>query len=107
MKPNRIVINFDDPAAAGGRGSTPRRRSSRGIGRGLGLIAILLVLLVGGLAAGGFFWWRHYQNGPAYSLALLVDATQHNDRPSIDNILDTDKIVTDFVSQLRARVAAS
>src|SRR6185295_3277226 len=107
MKPNRIVINFDDPVVATGRGGAPRRRSSRGIGRVLGLIAILLVLIVGGLAAGGFFWWRHYQSGPAYSLALLVDATQHNDRQSIDNILDTDKIATDFVSQIRARVPAS
>lgn len=107
MKRNRIVINFDDPAAGSQRGGAPRRRSSRGIGRVLGLIAILLVLIVVGLAAGGFFWWRHYQSGPAYSLALLVDATQHNDRQSIDKILDTDKIATDFVSQIRARVPAS
>jgi hypothetical protein len=107
MKRNRIVINFDDPAAASGRGDSPRSRSSRGIGRVLGLIAILLVLIVGGLAAGGFFWWRHYQNGPAYSLALLVDATQRHDQQAVDNILDTDKIATDFVSQIRARVPAS
>jgi hypothetical protein len=57
--------------------------------------------------AGGFFWWRHYQSGPAYSLALLVDATQRNDQQAIDDILDTDKICTDFVSQIRARVPAS
>jgi hypothetical protein len=108
MKRNRIVINFDDPAAASGRGDASRRRSSgRGIGRILGVIAILLVLIVGGLAAGGFFWWRHYQSSPAYSLALLVDATQRKDQPAVDNCLDTDKIATDFVSQIRARVPAS
>jgi hypothetical protein len=108
MKRNRIVINFDDPAAASGRGGASRRRSSgRGIGRVLGVIAILLVLIVGGLVAGGFFWWRHYQSGPAYSLALLVDATQRKDQQAVDNILDTDKIATDFVSQIRARVPSS
>jgi hypothetical protein len=107
MKRNRIVINFDDPAAASGRGGAPRRRSGRGIARVLGVIAILLVLIVGGLVAGGFFWWRHYQSGPAYSLALLVDATQRKDQQGVDNILDTDKIATDFVSQIRARVPAS
>ena len=108
MKRNRIVINFDDPAAASGRGGASRRTSSgRGIGRVLGVIAILLVLIVGGLVAGGFFWWRHYQSGPAYSLALLVDATQRKDQQAVDNILDTDKIATDFVSQIRARVPAS
>jgi hypothetical protein len=108
MKRNRIVINFDDPAAASGGGVAPRRRSARrGIGRVLGVIAILLVLIVGGLVAGGFFWWRHYQSSPAYSLALLVDATQRNDQQAVDKILDTDKIATDFVSQIRARVPGS
>jgi hypothetical protein len=71
------------------------------------VIAILLVLIVGGLVAGGFFWWRHYQSSPAYSLALLVDATQRNDQQAVDKILDTDKIATDFVSQIRARVPGS
>ena len=68
---------------------------------------MLLILVLGGIAGGGYFWWRHYQTSPAYSLALLVDATQRNDRQSIDNILDTDKIATDFVSQIRARVPAA
>jgi hypothetical protein len=71
------------------------------------VIAILLLLIVGGLVAGGFFWWRHYQSSPAYSLALLVDATQRNDQQAVDKILDTDKIATDFVSQIRARVPGS
>ena len=107
MKRNRIVINFDDPASPG-RGSAPRNRSSRGgVGRVLVVIAVLIVIVIGGIAGGGYLWWRHYQSGPAYSLALLVDATQHNDRQSIDNILDTDKIASDFVSQIRARVPAS
>ena len=108
MKRNRIVINFDDPAVAPGRSDAPRRRSSRGgIGRVLGVIAILLLLIVGGLAAGGYFWWRHYQSSPAYALAVLVDATQRNDKQTIDSVLDTDKISTDFVSQIRARAPAS
>jgi len=68
------------------------------------VIAILLVLVVGGLAAGGYFWWQHYQSSPAYSLAVLVDATHRNDRQTIDSILDNDKIATDFVSQIRAHV---
>ena len=108
MKRNRIVINFDEPATAARRVGAPRRRSSRrGIGRVLGVIAILLVLIVGGLAAGGYFWWRNYQSSPSYSLALLVDGTQRNDAQAIDSILDTDKIATDFVSQIRARVPAA
>ena len=108
MKPNRIVINFDNQESASARHDTGRQRSSRsGVGRVLAIIAVLLILIVGGIAGGGYLWWRHYQASPAYSLALLVDATQRNDRQAIDNILDTDKIATDFVSQIRARVPAS
>lgn len=107
MKRNRIVINFDDPSAVSGHGAPRRRSSRRGIRRVLAVIAILLVLIVAGLAAGGYFWWRHYQSSPAYTLAVLVDATQRNDRESIDRILDNDKIATDFVSQIRARVPAA
>jgi len=108
MKPNKIVINFDNREAGSSRVADRRERSSRsGVGRVLAIIAVLLVLVIGGIAGGGYFWWRHYQTSPAYSLALLVDATQRNDRQSIDNILDTDKIATDFVSQIRARVPAS
>jgi len=54
--------------------------------------------------AGGYFWWRHYQTQPAYSLALLVDAAQRNDGAEIDRLLDLDKITTDFVLQVKARV---
>ena len=108
MKPNRIVINFDDPPATPGRASAPRERSSRsGVGRVLIVIAVILILVVCGLAGGGYLWWRHYESSPAYSLALLVDATQRNDAQAIDSILDTDKIATDFVSQIRARVPAA
>jgi len=107
MKRNRIVINFDKQSSpARGVGSLPR--SSRGgVGKVLALIAALLVLLVCGVAGGGYLWWRHYQNGPAYSLAVLVDAVQRNDKQTIDAVLDTDKIAADFVSQIRARVPAS
>jgi flagellar basal body-associated protein FliL len=102
MKRNRIVINFDNHLPGAGRS---RRR--RGIAGVLAATAIILVLIVAAIAGGGFFWWRHYQNSPAYSLALLVDAIQRNDKQTIDQLLDTDKIATNFVSQIRDRVPAA
>ena len=104
MKRNRIVIDFDNKEAARAQ---PRRKSGGGIGRPLLIIAVILLLIVSGLGAGCYFWWRHYQSSPAYSLALLVDATQRNDKQAVDSILDNDKIAADFVSQIRARVPAS
>ena len=101
MKRNRIVINLDQAQSAG-----PRRRRG-GIVRVLIIIVVVLLLVCGGVAGGGYFWWRHYQSSAAYSLALLVDASQRNDTSTIDSILDTDKVTEDFVSQARQRTAGS
>ncbi len=107
MKPrrNRIVIDLDK-ARADQQGRARARRSGRA-GRIFGIIAVVLVLIIIGAAASGYFWWRHYQNSPAYSLALLADASQRNDTATIDSILDTDKVSEDFVSQVRQRSAGS
>jgi hypothetical protein len=67
----------------------------------------VLLLLVGGLAAGGYFWWRNYQSSPAYSLAILADASQRNDPATVESIIDTDKVTDDFVNQVRERNGGS
>ena len=103
MGRNRIVINFDNQLPGAGRSS----RGRRGVVGVLLAIAIILIVIVAAVAGGGYLWWRHYQTSPAYTLALLVDAIQRNDKQTIDQVLDTDKIASDFVAQLRARVPAS
>jgi len=103
MKRNRIVINLDQAPP----GSTGKRGTRRGLARTLIIVAVVLLLLVGGIVGGGYAWWRHYQNGPAYSLALLADAAQRNDTATIDGILDTDKVTDDFVAQVRQRTTGS
>jgi uncharacterized protein YneF (UPF0154 family) len=100
-KRNRIVINWDQPGA--GRG---KARSSR-IGRVLLIVVVVLLFIVGGIVTAGYFWWRHYQSSPAYTLALLADASQRKDTATVDGILDTDKITADFVAQVRERTAGS
>src|SRR5437762_615870 len=104
MNRNRIVIDFDNKQSAG---AWPRRRSRGKTGRILLIIAAVFILILGGLGAGGYLWWRRYQGSPAYALALLVEATQRNDKQAVDTILDTDKIAADFVSQVRARAPTS
>jgi hypothetical protein len=100
MKRNRIVINLDDP-------NLPRRKRRGGWGKPLLIIGV--VLLVIGLSAivGGYFWWRNYQSGPAYSLAVLVDAAHRNDAATIDKILDSEKISADFVAQVKQKTTGS
>src|SRR4051812_48478635 len=98
MKRNRIVINLDS--------QRPPRARGR-LGKVLLIVAVVLILIVGGLGVGGYFWWRNFQHGPAYSLALLVDAVQRNDVATVDSMLDTDKISADFVAQVREKTAGS
>ena len=104
-KRNRIVIDLNQPA-----GVAPKRpglrRSSR-LGRVLAIISIVLVLFVVAIAAGGYFWWQHYKAQPAYTLALLVDAAQRDDKQEMDRILDIDKIAESFVGDVRARLTGS
>lgn len=98
MKRNRIVINMD----------SPRPKKSRGrLGKVLLILAVVVLLIAGGLGAGGFFWWRNFQKGPAYSLAVMVDAVQRNDTATFDKMIDPDKISTDFVAQVREKTAES
>ena len=103
-KRNRIVIDI----GKGARPTPPRvKRQHSRAGRVLGFIAIIFVIVIVGIAAGGFFWWQHYKSQPGYSLALLVDAAQRNDRKSMDQLLDLDKITASFVSQAQQRNSGS
>ena len=87
MKRNRIVINMDSPP--------PRKRGK--LGRILLIVLVLLLLIVGASGTGGYFWWRNFQNGPAYALAVMVDAVQRNDTATFDKMIDPDKISADCV----------
>ncbi len=58
------------------------------------LLVGILVLVI------AFFWWQNYKTTPAYSLALLVDAVQTNDRATFDQLVDTDSVVKNFVPQV-------
>ena len=71
------------------------------------IIAVVLLLLLAGGVGGAYLWWRHYQNSPAYTLAVLADASQRNDTATVDSILDTDKVTDDFMAQARQHAGGS
>lgn len=81
------------PPAASAQSARPARSF-----RWLFVIAplALIVIIVGGF----LLWWQSYKSTPAYSLALLVDAVQRNDQSDFDQLVDTDKIVENFVPQV-------
>lgn len=66
-----------------------------------GFAAFILVIA----AAGGYIYWRSFYNTPEYSLALLIEAAQRDDKQGVDDIVDVDSVVDDFVPQIAAKAA--
>lgn len=97
-KRSRIVVSFERAKEI----AHVPKKGSRGA-RILLVVLVVIAALVVGLAVGFFFWYRSYKTGPAYSLALLVDAAQRNDAGGIDEIVDTNKVVENFAPQVMAQ----
>lgn len=97
----RIVIDL----VGASPGTPPGRERSRW-SRILVLLTIALVVVLAFTLTAAFLWWRHYQTTPPYSLALLIDAAQRDDRPRMDQIIDTDQILSNLGSQVQDRAVA-
>ncbi|HYJ90119.1 MAG TPA: hypothetical protein VEV84_02315, partial [Pyrinomonadaceae bacterium] len=63
-------------------------------------IFISLILLVVAVTAAGCLYWRSLKTTPQYSLALLIDAARRNDKSAVGDLVNTDKVVDDFVPQI-------
>jgi hypothetical protein len=61
-------------------------------------ISLLVFLLA--VSIGGYFYLQSFKRAPQYSLALLVDAARRDDQTAIDELIDTDAIVEDFMPQI-------
>jgi len=61
-------------------------------------IALILFLIVSGI--GSYFYWQNLKKTPQYSLALLVEAARRGDQKAVDELVDTDQIVDDFMPQI-------
>jgi hypothetical protein len=64
------------------------------------VVGVLLVLLVAGYA-----WWRSFEKSPAYSLALLVDAAQRDDKQAVESLIDSDQIAQGFIQPVLDKLA--
>lgn len=63
-------------------------------------IAIAMLLLVFLVGIGGFVYWQYLKTTPQYAIASLIDASRRGDKQEIDRIIDTDRVVDDFVPQI-------
>lgn len=82
--------------------SAPTKKRS-GCLKFLGWLAIVFaaVLVIGGIAS--YFYWQSVKKTPAYSLALLVDAARRDDKAQMEQLVDTEAVVDDFMPQVTAK----
>jgi hypothetical protein len=113
---SKIVVNLEGereeqetrlrPAEKPGFAEAPAVLSEKLLPKGSGMkkalaivgLALGFVLIV--CAVGGYLYWQNLKSSPQYSLALLVDAARRNDQKAIDELIDTDAIVDDFMPQV-------
>jgi hypothetical protein len=55
------------------------------------------LIIVG--VVGFFAWWQYFKTTPSYALALLVDASQQNDRAAFNRVVDLDRVIDNFIAQ--------
>lgn len=78
-----------------GHSPAPRKGQRTLLIVGLTASAVVLVAL-----AAGFFYYQTLKRTPQYSLALLVDAARRDDRAGIDQLVDINAVVADFMPQI-------
>jgi len=72
----------------------------------MGILALVIFAVALVAAAGGYFWWRHFKTTPVYALAVIIDAAQSNDGPTVDRLTNADKIASDLAAQMVTKVSS-
>lgn len=66
----------------------------------LKVLSVVILFFFSVAAIVGYLYWQNLKKTPQYSLALLVDAARHDDQAAIDEFVDTNAVVEDFVPQI-------
>lgn len=65
------------------------------------LIAIIVVASLFAVAGvGGFIYYQSLKQTPQYSLALIVDAAKRDDKATVNELIDIESVVDDFMPQI-------
>lgn len=97
-KESETVVAKQSNAPNFGDYAKPRKPSKAKKIIGIAAAALLGIFLV--VAVVGYFYWQNAKFKPSYSLGLLVDAAQRGDQKMIDQLLNTDAVIDDFVPQV-------
>lgn len=110
-KRSRIVVNVepkppeDRMAAVERWRGTFRARRVGGRRRRALLVAaipfVVILLLIFGVT---YWWWQSFKSSPAYTLALVVDAAERDDRVAFDELVNVEGVSRSVVPQVIERV---
>ncbi len=86
-----------------GFGGFAEPEKSRRMAKMLKMSAAILAVIVAVAGVGGYLYWRSLKRTPQYSLALIIDAARNDDQAAINELVDTDAAVDDFVPQVTSK----
>jgi hypothetical protein len=102
---SKFVVDLNEKSApdktnapAFGDYQKPKKRSA--FLKIVGVLAALLAVVLLAGAIGGYFYWKSFEDTPQYSLALLIDAARRDDQAAVDQLVDTNAVVDDFMPQI-------
>jgi len=101
---NRIIVDLNEQHGANGIATMNPQPKKRGLFfKFVKVTALLLIALIAIGGVGGYLYWQNMKRTPQYSLALLIDAARRNDQAEIDNVVDINAVVDDFVPQITGK----
>jgi hypothetical protein len=66
-------------------------------------LAGLMVAALLACSTGSYFYWQHLKSTPEYSLALIVDAAKRDDPGGVNDLVDINAVVDDFLPQVTSK----
>lgn len=118
----RIVVNLEPPQPEPNASPNAARQTSTGVKssfgqaeppakpkkrRGcllaFGIVATLFIVIAAGIGIYLYWQWTTLQKSPTYSMALLIDAARKDDQKTVDQLLDTNAVVDNFVPQVKEK----
>lgn len=80
-----------------------RPSKKRTVVKALKISAVALAVIIAVASIGGYFYWQSLKSTPQYSLALLIEAARNGDQIAVNQLIDTDGAVDDFVPQVTSK----
>ena len=96
------ITEADEPQAIPAA-SAPETKGRRIFLRLLAAAVVLAVTFFAVASVSSLLYWRSLSQSPQYTLALVVDAARNGDDRKVNEYVDVDAVVEDFVPQITAK----